>query len=86
MKVAPDFCTIYVISKGKISSAKKSLKAAPFVSPLHEQIEEKSNNANSFVSIAPNNNNNNNHSFQSRAPEKPPEKPRMMPEKLESFR
>ncbi|KAL7611715.1 hypothetical protein Lser_V15G08207 [Lactuca serriola] len=86
MKVAPDFCTIYVISKGKISSAKKSLKAAPFVSPLHEQIQEKSNNANSFVSIAPNNNNNNNHSFQSRAPEKPPEKPRMMPEKLESFR
>ncbi|KAI3721821.1 hypothetical protein L2E82_32840 [Cichorium intybus] len=82
MKVAPDFCTIYVISKGKISSAKKSLKAPPFVSPLYEQIQEKSNNTNSFVAVPPPSSN----SFTSRAPEKPPEKPRMMPEKLESFK
>ncbi|XP_024994125.1 U-box domain-containing protein 35-like [Cynara cardunculus var. scolymus] len=102
MKVAPDFCTIYVISKGKISSAKKSLRPAPFVSPLIEQIQEqsntpttaiptpttKTNNNNSFASLAPRKN-----SFQFRglscnllaAPEKPPEKPRPVPDELESF-
>ncbi|KAL4576776.1 hypothetical protein LXL04_012875 [Taraxacum kok-saghyz] len=85
MKVAPDFCTIYVISKGKISSAKKSSKPVPFDSPLLEQIQEKSNCTNSFVSVTPTNNNNN-HSFQSRAPEKPPEKTRVMPEKHGSFK
>ncbi|KAL4575278.1 hypothetical protein LXL04_022120 [Taraxacum kok-saghyz] len=44
MKSAPDFCTVYVISKGKISSAKKSSKSAPFPSPLREKIDEQSNN------------------------------------------
>ncbi|KAI3748537.1 hypothetical protein L6452_11673 [Arctium lappa] len=104
MKVAPDFCTIYVISKGKISSAKKSLRPAPFVSPLIEQIQEQSNTTtttttptaaatpttttNSFASLAPRKN-----SFHVRglsckllaAPEKPPEKPRPVPDELESF-
>ncbi|KAL9995248.1 hypothetical protein Hdeb2414_s0822g00950751 [Helianthus debilis subsp. tardiflorus] len=56
MKAAPEFCTIYVISKGKISSAKKSVKPAPFVSPLYEQIQEQSNAAtiaNTFASVTP---------------------------------
>ncbi|KAI3799641.1 hypothetical protein L1987_34940 [Smallanthus sonchifolius] len=60
MKAAPDFCTIYVISKGKITSAKKSLKPAPFVSPLYEQIQEQSNITtitNTFATVPPPNNN-----------------------------
>ncbi|KAK1416586.1 hypothetical protein QVD17_32377 [Tagetes erecta] len=44
MKLVPDFCTVYVISKGKISSAKKSSKSPPFPSPLREKIDEQSNN------------------------------------------
>ncbi|XP_071732996.1 U-box domain-containing protein 52-like [Rutidosis leptorrhynchoides] len=43
MKSIPDFCTVYVISKSKISSAKKSSRAVPFPSPLREKIEEQSN-------------------------------------------
>lgn len=56
MKAVPDFCTIYVISKGKISSAKKSLKPVPFVSPLHEQIQEQSNTttvSDNFSTVTP---------------------------------
>lgn len=33
-KGAPDFCTVYIISKGKISSIRKALRPAPFV-PNH---------------------------------------------------
>ncbi|KAM0023204.1 putative protein kinase RLK-Pelle-RLCK-IXb family [Helianthus debilis subsp. tardiflorus] len=88
MKAAPEFCTIYVISKGKISSAKKSVKPAPFVSPLYEQIQEQSNAAtiaNTFASVTPPSN------FNVRdnplvAPEKLPEKPRPVLEELGSFK
>ncbi|KAM7483991.1 hypothetical protein LguiB_008574 [Lonicera macranthoides] len=45
-KGAPDFCTVYVISKGKISSVRNASRSAPFISPLHEQIQEKFNNTN----------------------------------------
>ncbi|GJS70956.1 U-box domain-containing protein 35-like protein [Tanacetum coccineum] len=94
MKAAPDFCTIYVISKGKISSAKKSVKPAPFVSLLHDRIREQSIAADaaiaatsdSFVSIAPPRS-----SFQAKenvltASKKIPEKPRPVLEELESFK
>ncbi|XAR59975.1 Non-specific serine/threonine protein kinase [Bertholletia excelsa] len=37
-KAAPDFCTVYVISKGKISSVRNASRIAPFTSPLHEQL------------------------------------------------
>ncbi|XP_028104370.1 U-box domain-containing protein 35-like [Camellia sinensis] len=37
-KGAPDFCTVYVISKGKISSVRNACRSAPFTSPLHNQI------------------------------------------------
>ncbi|KAI7749833.1 hypothetical protein M8C21_027498, partial [Ambrosia artemisiifolia] len=87
-KAAPDFCTIYVISKGKISSAKKSLKPAPFVSPLYEQIKEQSNAAtvaNTFSSVAPPSNNFHVKENPLAAPEKIPEKPRPVHEELESF-
>ncbi|KVI09649.1 Protein kinase, catalytic domain-containing protein [Cynara cardunculus var. scolymus] len=69
MKVAPDFCTIYVISKGKISSAKKSLRPAPFVSPLIEQIQEQSNTPTTAIPT-PTTKTNNNNSFASLAPRK----------------
>lgn len=44
-KGAPDFCTVYVISKGKISSVRNASRPAPFISPLEEQIQEKFNNS-----------------------------------------
>lgn len=41
-KAAPDFCTVYVISKGKISSVRYASRAAPYRSPLMGQIENHS--------------------------------------------
>ncbi|KAF0902011.1 hypothetical protein E2562_011837 [Oryza meyeriana var. granulata] len=40
-KGAPDFCTVYVINKGKVSSVRNSIRQAPRVSPLrgHEHAE-----------------------------------------------
>ncbi|CAK7339801.1 unnamed protein product [Dovyalis caffra] len=35
---APDFCTVYVVSKGKVSTMRNASRAAPFVSPLLDQI------------------------------------------------
>ncbi|KAL6970648.1 non-specific serine,threonine protein kinase [Sarracenia purpurea var. burkii] len=37
-KGVPDFCTVYVISKGKISSTRSASRPAPSVSPLRNQI------------------------------------------------
>lgn len=39
-KTAPDFCTVYVISKTKISSVKNASRVAPFDSPLMTQIQQ----------------------------------------------
>ncbi|GFP82819.1 U-box domain-containing protein 34 [Phtheirospermum japonicum] len=52
-KAAPDFCTIYVISKTKISSVKNASRLAPFVSPLInqiQQIEDQANNGSASLS------------------------------------
>ncbi|XP_057988896.1 U-box domain-containing protein 52 [Hevea brasiliensis] len=38
-KGAPDFCNVYVISKGKISSVRHASRAAPYASPLRDQIQ-----------------------------------------------
>ncbi|KAI4329465.1 hypothetical protein L6164_021724 [Bauhinia variegata] len=38
-KGAPDFCTVYVISKGKISSVRNASRASPHTSPLMSHIE-----------------------------------------------
>ncbi|KAG9449324.1 hypothetical protein H6P81_009289 [Aristolochia fimbriata] len=37
-KGAPEFCTVYVISKGKISSVRSATRPAPAMSPLRTQI------------------------------------------------
>ncbi|XP_014660471.1 U-box domain-containing protein 35 isoform X1 [Setaria italica] len=37
-KGAPDFCTVYVVNKGKVSSQRNAIRAAPRVSPLRSQI------------------------------------------------
>lgn len=60
-KGSPDFCTVYVIHKGKISSVRNASRSAPFNSPLLDQIQKQNNN-NSFQSAAPSA-----HSFQSAA-------------------
>lgn len=44
-KGAPDFCTVYVISKGKISSVRNASRAAPHGSPLHNQIQSQANDS-----------------------------------------
>ncbi|KFK39345.1 hypothetical protein AALP_AA3G232100 [Arabis alpina] len=41
-KAAPDFCTVYVIGKGKVSSVRNASRAAPYRSPLMGQIENHS--------------------------------------------
>ncbi|GAV78791.1 Pkinase domain-containing protein/Usp domain-containing protein [Cephalotus follicularis] len=43
-KGAPDFCNVYVISKGKISSARKASRPAPYNSPLLDHIQSLNNN------------------------------------------
>lgn len=43
-KGAPDFCTVYVISKGKVSSLRNAARPAPYVSPLLDHIQKLSNN------------------------------------------
>ncbi|KAK4745997.1 hypothetical protein SAY87_012309 [Trapa incisa] len=37
-KAAPDFCNVYIISKGKVSTMRNSSRPAPYASPLLEQI------------------------------------------------
>ncbi|KAK5791894.1 hypothetical protein PVK06_033007 [Gossypium arboreum] len=43
-KAAPDFCTVYTISKGKVSSLRNASRSAPFSSPLIDQIRKLNNN------------------------------------------
>ncbi|XP_008782816.2 U-box domain-containing protein 35-like [Phoenix dactylifera] len=38
-KGAPDFCTVYIISKGKVSSMRNAVRSAPAVSPYRAQIQ-----------------------------------------------
>ena len=38
-KGAPDFCTVYVISKGKISSVRNASRPAPHASPLLSKLQ-----------------------------------------------
>lgn len=39
LKGAPDFCTVYVISKGRISSVRSAARTAPHASPLLRHIQ-----------------------------------------------
>lgn len=41
-KTAPDFCTVYVITKGKLSTKRIASLAAPSVSPLRTQLQQAS--------------------------------------------
>jgi len=38
-KGAPDFCTVYIISKGKVSSTRNAVRPAPAISLLRSQIQ-----------------------------------------------
>eukprot|EP00258_Populus_trichocarpa_P024613 XP_024440632.1 U-box domain-containing protein 35-like isoform X3 [Populus trichocarpa] len=40
---APDFCTVYVVSKGKVSTMRNASRPAPFASPLLDQIQNQQN-------------------------------------------
>ncbi|KAH0871490.1 hypothetical protein HID58_078512 [Brassica napus] len=41
-KNAPDFCTVYVITKGKLSTKRAASRTAPSVSPLRIEIQQNS--------------------------------------------
>lgn len=41
-KGAPDFCSVYIIAKGKISSMRSASRSAPTVSPLRNQLVNQS--------------------------------------------
>jgi len=41
-KGAPDFCTVYVVAKGKIQSMRSASRAAPTFSPLQNQLTQHS--------------------------------------------
>ncbi|XP_062178456.1 U-box domain-containing protein 52-like [Phragmites australis] len=47
-KGAPDFCTVFIINKGKVSSTRNAIRAAPRVSPLRSQIQ-----CQSIAAVAP---------------------------------
>ncbi|XP_073122349.1 U-box domain-containing protein 52-like isoform X2 [Henckelia pumila] len=51
-KGAPDFCTVYVISKSKISSVRNASRLAPFTSPLAAQINQMPGQANDNITAA----------------------------------
>ncbi|KAF9668416.1 hypothetical protein SADUNF_Sadunf14G0001200 [Salix dunnii] len=40
---APDFCTVYVVSKGKVSTMRNASRPAPFASSLLDQIQNQQN-------------------------------------------
>ncbi|CAH1451083.1 unnamed protein product [Lactuca virosa] len=50
LKGAPDFCTVYVISKGKISATKAASRLPPFISPLRTHIPPEPSTAPAKVS------------------------------------
>ncbi|CAI9772440.1 unnamed protein product [Fraxinus pennsylvanica] len=52
-KVAPDFCTVYVISKSKISAVRNASRPAPFTSPLHIQIHQMQDHPNGGNTFSP---------------------------------
>ncbi|XP_035539572.1 U-box domain-containing protein 52-like [Juglans regia] len=43
-KGAPDFCTVYAVSKRKVSSVRNASRPAPYVSPLLDHIKRLNNN------------------------------------------
>jgi hypothetical protein len=41
-KGAPDFCTVYIVGKGKIQSMRSASRTAPAFSPLQSQLSQSS--------------------------------------------
>lgn len=41
-KGAPDFCSVWIVSKGKVQSVRNAVRAAPTVSPLRTKIQSQS--------------------------------------------
>ncbi|KDP33410.1 hypothetical protein JCGZ_06981 [Jatropha curcas] len=85
LKGAPDFTTVYVISKGKIQSTRPASRPAPAISPLHNQLSIKpAPPPEPIVPQPPINNNINNNK---RVVEKPPlEQPRRSHDESDTFR
>ncbi|WOG81319.1 hypothetical protein DCAR_0100465 [Daucus carota subsp. sativus] len=52
-KGVPDFCTVYIISKGKISSTRAASRVAPASSPLRNQIKSQSPSSRSEPELVP---------------------------------
>lgn len=56
MKGAPDFCSVYVISKGKPQSSRAATRPAPAISPLRNQVRNQANSLKSEPHVYPPNN------------------------------
>ncbi|KAH8503958.1 hypothetical protein H0E87_011559 [Populus deltoides] len=79
-KGAPDFCTIYVIAKGKIQSMRAASRSSPVNSSLHNQLNQNSTTPASMDAHTP-------RTRVKRVAEKPPlELPRKSVGDTESFR
>ncbi|KAK9946742.1 hypothetical protein M0R45_012189 [Rubus argutus] len=78
MKGAPDFCSVYVISKGKPQSSRAATRPAPAISPLRNQVRNQANSLKSEPHVYPPNN--------MKATEKHPEKPRNSHDESDTFR
>lgn len=50
LKTVPNFCTVYVISKGKISATKAASRQPPYVSPLQSLAPPRPNTVQSDAS------------------------------------
>uniref|UniRef100_A0A804IBN6 RING-type E3 ubiquitin transferase n=1 Tax=Musa acuminata subsp. malaccensis TaxID=214687 RepID=A0A804IBN6_MUSAM len=42
-KSVPDFCTTYIVTKGKLSTTRNAIRAAPTVSPLRAKLQNQAN-------------------------------------------
>ncbi|KAJ9184185.1 hypothetical protein P3X46_007951 [Hevea brasiliensis] len=82
LKGAPDFSTVYIISKGKIQSTRSASRPAPAISPLHTQLVDQVSTKPAPAEAVPQTPCNN-----KRAIEKPPlEQPRRSSDESEFFR
>ncbi|XP_050366518.1 U-box domain-containing protein 52 [Argentina anserina] len=77
MKLAPDFCNVYVINKGKPHSSRAATRQAPAIS--RNQVRSQTNSTKSEPYMNPPNN-------MKYSSERPPDRPRQSHDDLESFR
>ncbi|KAH7524248.1 U-box domain-containing protein 52 [Ziziphus jujuba] len=82
MKGAPDFCNVYVVSKGKVQSTRSASRPAPAVSPLRYQFQSHPAQAN----MNPEHYEQHYHSSSARGYDRPPERPTKTYDEIDTIR